>query len=268
MEFIFAGLLALVLILFWFPLPRYVALGATLLVIAFGAYVGLLSPLAIFVLIALFLLSAFYYSGKKPLSVGIVLALLCWALSKHWIPGFGNWLALARVQLSTNSIPFNIFLNYDKAFMGIALLLFLGPLNPAKLWTTLRDNWFIALGCIAVLLGSTLALSFVHFDFKISAAMPLWLLSNIFFVCMPEEVFFRGFIQKELSDRPLSALAVSSLLFGVYHAHFGAPMVLFGMLAGLFYGWIYWRSKRLEASIALHFLVNVLHFLFFTYPRG
>lgn len=268
MEFVFALLLALVLILFWFPLPRYVTVTATGCIIAYGAFVGLLSPLAIFVLIILFLVSAFYYSGQKPLSVGIVLALLCWALSKHWIPGFGNWLALARVQLSKNSIPFNVFFNFDKAFMAVALLLFLGPLRPSKLLTSLRDNWFIALGCIIVLLGSSLALSFVHFDFKISPAMPLWLLSNFFFVCIPEEVFFRGFIQKELSDRPVSALAVSSLLFGVYHAHLGALMVLFSMLAGLFYGWIYWRSKRLEASIALHFLVNVAHFLFFTYPRG
>jgi membrane protease YdiL (CAAX protease family) len=42
-------------------------------------------------------------------------------------------------------------------------------------------------------------------------------------------------------------------------------ILLFG--AGLGYGWVFMRTQRIEAAMAVHFGVNAVHFLLFTYPR-
>lgn len=42
--------------------------------------------------------------------------------------------------------------------------------------------------------------------------------------------------------------------------------MLLAFVAGMGYGWIYYRAKRIEASILTHFTLNFLHILFFTYP--
>lgn len=268
MDLIITILLGLSLFAFWLPLPPLVPGLLAVAAAAVGAYEGIFSPLALFALLVLFLFSLAYFKGKRPLFLALALALLCWLLSKNWIPGFYNWKAFPRIRLAPDSAPFNLFFNFDKSFVGIALLLFLGPLKPLEIVKRLKEQWPIVLGCFVALLGSSLAFSYVHVDIKVTAIAPFWLINNFFFVCMPEEALFRGFIQKELNDKPWAALAASSLLFGVYHANWGALMVLFGTIAGLFYGYIWMRTKRLEASMALHFLVNTIHFFFFSYPRA
>ncbi len=37
-------------------------------------------------------------------------------------------------------------------------------------------------------------------------------------------------------------------------------------IAGLFYGYAYWKTNRLEASILVHFGLNLIHFVAFSYP--
>ena len=39
-------------------------------------------------------------------------------------------------------------------------------------------------------------------------------------------------------------------------------------MAGLGYGWAFMRTQRIEAAMAVHFGVNAMHFLLFTYPRA
>lgn len=268
MELTLAIWLGIALLSFWLPFARFTAPAISVAAALFGLSTGLLSSFALCILLILFFMGFFYFKGKKSLFLGVALALLCWVLSKNWLPGFHNWLAYPRAKLSQGSVPFNLFFNYDKAFMGILLLLFLGPLQLRNVLSSLKSNWLIIAGCILVLLGTSLALSYVALDIKFPLLAPIWMLNNLLFVSMPEEALFRGFIQKELNDRPLAALAASSLLFGVYHANWGALMVLFGTIAGFFYGWIYMRTEKLEASIVTHFLVNTFHFFLLTYPRA
>ena len=44
-------------------------------------------------------------------------------------------------------------------------------------------------------------------------------------------------------------------------------MILFAGTAGLFYGYTYQKTKRIEASMLVHFCLNMVHFLMFTYPN-
>ena len=100
-----------------------------------------------------------------------------------------------------------------------------------------------------------------------------WAPINLFFTCLSEEAFFRGFVQQELSRigahsdaAALIALVVGALLFGLAHLGGGMSYVIAATLAGLGYGWAFQRTQRIEAAMAVHFGVNAVHFLLFVYP--
>ena len=65
----------------------------------------------------------------------------------------------------------------------------------------------------------------------------------------------------------LIALVFSAVLFGLAHLGGGLSYALAATVAGLGYGAAYLRTQRIEAAMAVHFSVNALHFLLFTYPR-
>lgn len=73
-----------------------------------------------------------------------------------------------------------------------------------------------------------------------------------------EELFFRGVLQRILTDfiDPHKAIFISALMFSAIHMQF------FGFLPrlalGIFFGYLYWRSKRLLVPIFAHFLFNGL----------
>jgi len=71
-----------------------------------------------------------------------------------------------------------------------------------------------------------------------------------------EEVFFRGFIQKsfELQLKPVWAILVTSLFFGVYHFNpFGLVALV---ILGLYFGYAAYKSESIVVPIVLHFLNN------------
>ena len=63
-----------------------------------------------------------------------------------------------------------------------------------------------------------------------------------------------------------AGLLIAAVLFGVAHYAGGVSAVVLATIAGIGYGWIYWRTSRIEASILAHVLLNTTHILFFTYP--
>lgn len=59
---------------------------------------------------------------------------------------------------------------------------------------------------------------------------------------------------------------LASLMFGLAHFKGGISYVMLATVAGVGYGFVYQKTKRIESSILVHFAVNTIHFLFFTYP--
>jgi membrane protease YdiL (CAAX protease family) len=55
-------------------------------------------------------------------------------------------------------------------------------------------------------------------------------------------------------------------LFGLAHWGGGARYAMLASVAGLGYALVYARVRRVEASILVHFAVNAVHFVGFTYP--
>ena len=93
----------------------------------------------------------------------------------------------------------------------------------------------------------------------------LWAVTNLFFTCVAEEAFFRGFLQRELGralsgfrgGQPL-AVGGSAALFGLAHWAGGWSYVLFAALAGLGYALTFRASGRIEMAILAHFSLNAV----------
>ncbi len=83
------------------------------------------------------------------------------------------------------------------------------------------------------------------------------------FVAIPEELFFRGWVQNLLERRigRYPAVVLASILFGLSHfnkrsTHFNWRYVLLASIAGIFYGRAWRERRRLPASTITHTCVD------------
>ena len=197
------------------------------------------------------------------------------ALSKHMLPGFNNLIIFDKIQFSADSAPFTMYLNFDKTVVGIFIYLFLLKKRQAVSWQE-KDSFF-TIKTFAILalfmLPLALATHYVRIDPKLPPQTWLWALNNLFFVCVAEEALFRGLIQGGLTKLAPSIswwkwlpLVVSSMLFGLVHYEGGLPYIVLAAFAGVFYGYTYWKTNKIQSSIFVHFGLNLTHFLLFSYP--
>jgi hypothetical protein len=117
-----------------------------------------------------------------------------------------------------------------------------------------------------------LALGFIHPHRNlpgIGSALLRWILI-FFFTAVPEELFFRGWVQNLLERRVgrRAALVIASILFGLSHfnkrsAHFNWRYVLLATIAGIFYGRAWREQRRIPASTITHASVDWLWGLWF-----
>jgi membrane protease YdiL (CAAX protease family) len=136
-------------------------------------------------------------------------------------------------------------------------------------WRTgLRELVFFAPPVIV--LG--LALGFIHPHRNlpgVGSALLRWV--GIFFLtAVPEELFFRAWVQNLLERRVgrRAALAIASILFGLSHfnkrsVHFNWRYVLLATIAGIFYGRAWRENRRVAASTITHASVDWLWGLWF-----
>jgi uncharacterized protein len=138
----------------------------------------------------------------------------------------------------------------------------------SDLKTGLRELVFFA--PIVLVLG--LVLGFIHPHANrlgVGAAVLRWVLI-FFFTAVPEELYFRGWMQNLLERRigRYGALIVASVLFGLSHfnkrsAHFNWRYVLLATVAGIFYGRAWRERRRVAASTITHASVDWIWGLWF-----
>lgn len=132
----------------------------------------------------------------------------------------------------------------------------------------LREFLFYA--PIAILLG--LSLGFLHFHG--GWPEPLRAIGafvfTFFAIAIPEELFFRGWLQNLLERRlgRTAALILTSIVFGLAHwnkrtASFNWRYVLLAAIAGIFYGRAWRAQRRVGASALTHATVDTLWSLWF-----
>lgn len=215
-------------------------------------------------------------TGLQRIATGLAFFLFAVALGLVLLPGFPRTVVVESVVLSPGALPYTLGLGFAKVVTGIFILAFMHP-GRVRSWRELGQVLarvapvFVVTATLVMVLA--LALEYVKFDPKWTLLSFTWALANLFFTCLSEEAFFRGFVQRELtqlgSNRRLSAalaIAVTSVLFGLVHLGGGWKYALAATLAGVGYGIAYHRTQRLEGSMAVHFGLNATHFLLFTYP--
>lgn len=134
-----------------------------------------------------------------------------------------------------------------------------------------RRDWRIGLrefalyAPIAIPLG--LALGFLHWHGWPAhplRVIPMWIFTFLA-VALPEEIFFRGWMQNLLERRlgRIAALLVTACLFGLSHfnkrtAFFNWRYVVLAAIAGIFYGRAWRADRRVGASNITHATVDTL----------
>jgi hypothetical protein len=85
------------------------------------------------------------------------------------------------------------------------------------------------------------------------------------FVAVPEELYFRAWVQNLLERRVgrRTALCITAVLFGLSHfnkrsTHFNRTYVFLASVAGIFYGRAWREHRRLPASAITHASVDAI----------
>jgi hypothetical protein len=213
----------------------------------------------------------------------VAMAALLWQASRVDSEQRGNWrdfLILAVLGLAVDlrwfesAWPahlaiFNKIILLDAGIYGFVLIRRLEGtgfdlrLRIADLAIGLREAAFYM--PLALALG--LSLGFLHLHrawpgFEMIAGA--WIFT-FFFIAVPEELFFRGWLQNLLERRigRTPALFVTAALFGLAHfnkraAYFNWRYVLLAAVAGIFYGRAWRRNRRVGTSAVTHATVDAI----------
>ena len=230
--------------------------------------------------------------GAKPFGLGHVLAiLLVWVpieldlfllFVDLIVPGTGVRSALAGVALLPDvqaALVPGVDLPIDKVTaILLVLTLFLVRHPLSGIGFTLRLRWrdlrtallgLVAFCVVGLPLG--LWLGFLRYSPTVPGLVDVatGIVGGYLLVALAEEILFRGIIQNLLAQRTGSewvALVIASVVFGLAHlnnATRGHPVpnwayVAMATLAGLAYGWVWQRTKKVTASAVTHMLVNLV----------
>ena len=116
---------------------------------------------------------------------------------------------------------------------------------------------------VALLLGFALGFLHLHGAWPGLAMIAGAWIFTFFFIAVPEELFFRGWLQNLLERRigRTPALLLTAVLFGLAHFNkrttgFNWRYVLLAAIAGVFYGRAWRRDRRVAASAVTHATID------------
>jgi hypothetical protein len=273
----------LVLALFVMPSRNInrVLLGVQLII---AGVCGVIHPIGMFTLVLFWGFCEYHYQNapKNRVLNGlqlIAIIIVTLAFANHLIPGFAQSTVFDAIHFSAQSSSYTQILTSDKTMAAVILAMTAGIISKQSTsWNSKRLLTFFTITMLAIfVLGGIARLGgFIAFDPKFPEHAWIWIVSNLLFTCFAEEIIFRGMIQHHLmilatrwKVSPWVPIVISSFLFTTLlfgHLYAGPIYILLVFLAGIFYGYTYYLTNRIEAAIGVHFLVNLCHFLLFTYP--
>lgn len=106
-----------------------------------------------------------------------------------------------------------------------------------------------------------------RYDALPGQALPFDLIGTVSYLLHSalQEIIARGFLQSSfqrfLGDaNGLWSVLLASILFGMFHLHFGVIAVVLTIVTGCLFGWIYMRHRNLAGATLVHFLLGVAAF--------
>jgi membrane protease YdiL (CAAX protease family) len=117
-----------------------------------------------------------------------------------------------------------------------------------------------------LVVGLGLALGFLHPHGNVpQLSMILKWIYIFIFIAVPEELFFRAWVQNLLERRVgrRAALAITAVVFGLSHfnkrsTHFNWRYVILASIAGIFYGRAWRERRRVPASAITHASIDAI----------
>jgi hypothetical protein len=193
------------------------------------------------------------------------------ALSLPILLGIFSSLSILLKEMFFKNAPVEVVMLIGVGFGFLALIAFIHLINIKRKITynfSLKHIGLIPIPLIILLsfqLGintplAKLIFTFTHPDIipsnpfnSISSILSVLMLAPIF-----EEIIFRGYILKGfLSTYPSrKAIIASAIIFGIVHFY---PYQIIGAIPiGLFFGWIYYKTRSLGITIILHSFTNLI----------
>jgi uncharacterized protein len=222
------------------------------------------------------------------LALPVAMAALLWNAAQLDVAQRGNWrdfLILITLGLAVDlrwlepAWPphlaiFSKIILLDAGIYGFILIRRLDGVGPGATGFDLRlraQDFAIGLREFAfympIALALGLALGFLHFHPGWPALwrIPVGWVFTFFFIAVPEELFFRGWLQNLLERRigRNGALLVTACLFGLAHFNkrtvgFNWRYVLLAAIAGIFYGRAWRAQRRVAASSITHATIDTI----------
>jgi len=273
--------LMMTIISFWVKRSPWIWGSFLIFALILGYFAKLVEPIALIPIGSLLILHTLLKGDIRGLA-RFILVILAVAVSlglwfRLW-PGFQGWQILDNVKISEDGAPFNLYIHFSKPFIGIFVLACGLPL--VKSWrefgNILKLSLPLIIGGIAIMILLSLYSGLIRFDPKFPPSFWFFAIRNLVIVSVIEEAFMRGFIQNEFfrwfggkgAIANTSCVLVTAFLFAALHYAWVPSIPFLGLVfvAVIIYGSIYQYTKSIEASILCHWLFNITHFLFFTYP--
>jgi len=211
-------------------------------------------------------------------SLGILAFLLAFAMGIRVVPGFASSVFVENLRLTPDATAMRLTAHFDQGVAGLVLLaVYCKRLNSiAELRAIVRPTLLISAITITAVMLLAMVVGYLRFDPKLPEITFAHLAKIALWTAVLEEALFRGIIQERLMSMEFArnrrtfqwlAIAISSVLFGL--AHIGGGWIFVGLAtaAGVGYSISYAMTRRIEAAMFTHFLLNAVHFVGFTYPH-
>ena len=205
----------------------------------------------------------------------ITVIILCALIAMKVLPGFNSISFAEDILLSPQSRSFSINFGYGKALVATLLLIFmLEEGSSANGWRKILPiTLAVSIVTVVVVLPLGMLFNIVAFEPKFQHIFLAWAVVHLFSTVIIEEVFFRGILQKKLSNfltgktphGSMWSILIIAFIFALVHWQGGVLYMILVFIAGGGYGIVY-KVGGIEAAIGAHLMVNATHLVLFTYP--
>lgn len=208
----------------------------------------------------------------------LLLVPLAFWVASYEPQGFAYPLLLSLAGDAGEPARYELSVDFAKGIAGFLLLYLLWPKRMANEWVA--DKWISALFVLLaslIIIGVAILVLGLQWQSKPIEQILQFAVVSLLITCVAEEVFLRFLFQQSLRNtianftriralQEIIPLLLVTCVFVAIHSGLSGAAVWVYALAGFLYGLSYTLGKNIVYPIALHFLVNQIHFSFLTYP--
>lgn len=279
MNFITYGLLLFSIASIWLFKERKITYVSVAISLICGYLGGSINTEASLVVIVYFLACLLFFRCDVSNWAKTVLWLIIFCLSTFMMQGiflgFKDWKILINETISADAAPYTLNLDIAAAFTGLGLLLFgFKNISSKRVFIdALTKSAPAMILCLVIIMLSALTVGIVQFEPKVPNFLLTWMLINLFVYSVSQEMVFRYFLLGSLLDilegyrfAGLFGMLVCSAIYLTYLMPLTLGYAVAAFIASMFFSFVFVKTRKIEMSIILHFLLNLMHILLFTYP--